>query len=105
MRELDLCETKENYPSHSKFSGDKNRAHHIWLADLRVFHWQWFVFDRRFCSGNTNNFVGKLFNGHLARIAQVDRLVEIAHGQFENSVDQIRHVTKRARLRAIAKNG
>src|SRR5207237_8847331 len=41
---------------------------------------------------------------HLPPISNVDRLMEIAHRELENSVDQIRHITKRSRLRAVAEN-
>src|SRR5438046_9959587 len=93
-----LLESHARLPAEDLF-----RTSDIWLANLRVVHWQWFVFDRRFCSGNTNNFVGELFNGHLARITQVDWLVDIPHGQLANSVGPIASVTKRTALRPIAR--
>src|SRR5206468_9316906 len=85
-------------------SEDFFRAGDVRLAHLRVVHRQRFVVDCGFRSCDSNNFVGKLFDGHLARVAQVDRLVKIARREFENSVDKIGYVTKRARLRAIAED-
>ena len=81
------------------------RAGDVGLANFRVVHRQWFVFDFRFCAGDAKDFLGKLFDRHLARVADVDRFVEIAHRELENSVDQVGDVTERARLRAVAENG
>src|SRR5215467_15549685 len=58
---------------------DLFRAGDIRLPYFRVVHWQRFVFDCGFRSSDSNDFVGKLFDSHFARITQVDRLVEIAH--------------------------
>src|SRR5581483_11916399 len=59
----------------------------------------------RSCTGNAQNFFGELFDRHLARVADVDRLVEIGLREFENAIDQIAHITERARLRAVPENG
>ena len=74
------------------------------MAHLRVVHWQWLVIDRGLGSRDANDFVRELFYRHLPWITQINRLVEIAHRESENSVDEIRHITERAGLRAVAKN-
>src|SRR5262245_1090180 len=63
------------------------RAGDVRLAHLRVVHRQWLVFDGRFRPSDPDDFLGELFDGHFAWIADVDRLVEIAHSKPENSID------------------
>src|SRR5215216_7308757 len=70
------------------------RARDIRLSHLGIIDWQWFVFDCRFRAGDANDFLGELFNRHLARVANVHRLMKTAHRQSENAIDQIGHVTK-----------
>ena len=55
------------------------RARDVGLAHLRVVHRQRLVFDPRFRAGDADDLLGELFDRHLARVADVDRLVEIAH--------------------------
>ena len=93
--ELDLRFPTENFP----------RPGDIGLAHFRIVHGKRFVFDLRFRSRDPNDLFRELFDRHLARVPDVHWLVEIAHGQPENSVDQVRHITERARLRAVAENG
>src|SRR5947209_6777667 len=63
------------------------RAGDVGLAHFRVVHREWLVFDLRFRPGDPDNFLGELFDRHLARVADVNRLVKIAHREPENSVD------------------
>ena len=63
------------------------RAADIWLAHFRVVHWQWLMFDCRSRPSYADDFIGELFDRHLARVADVDRLMKIAHREPENSVD------------------
>src|SRR5437870_5581165 len=69
-----LFETDSRFPAKNFFC-----ARDIWLAYFRIILGQGLKFNSRFCSGNANDLVGKLLDCHLARIAKVDRLVEIAH--------------------------
>src|SRR4026209_61325 len=70
------------------------RAGNVRLAHLWVVYRQRFVFDCRFRPRDSDDFLCKLFNGHLTRIAEVHRLMEIAHRESENAIDQIGDVTK-----------
>jgi hypothetical protein len=45
------------------------------------------VLDLRFRPGDPDDLFGELLDGHLPRVPDVHRLVEIAHGQPKNSVD------------------
>ena len=88
-----FVEFNSRFPTEDLF-----RAGDVRLAHLRIVHRQRLVFDCRFRSRNADDFLGELFDGHLAWIADVDRLVEIAHRKPENSIDQVRYVTERASL-------
>src|SRR4029077_20939125 len=84
-----LLEFNSGFPTEDFFcAGD------VRLAHLRVVHRQGVVFDCGFRPRDSDDFLCKLFNSHLARIAEVDWLVEIAHRKPENSIDQIGDVTK-----------
>ena len=80
------------------------RAPDVGLAHLRVVHRQRLVFDPRFRPGDADDLLGELFDRHLARVADVDRLVEIRLREPINPVDQIGDVTERAGLRAVAED-
>src|SRR5262245_1661323 len=84
-----LLELNSRFPTEDFF-----RASYVRLAHLRVVHGQGFVFDRGVRPRDSDDFLCKLFDGHLAWVADVDRFVEIAHRKPENSVDQIGRVTK-----------
>src|SRR6266480_7301066 len=82
-----LFETDSRLPAKNFFC-----ARDIWLAYFRIILRQGLKFNSRFCSGNATDLVGKLLDCHLARIAKVDRLVKIAHCQFENPIYQVGNV-------------
>src|SRR5216117_1305579 len=65
------------------------RAANVWLAHLWIVNWQRLVVDLGFRSCDPDDLLGKLFDRHLARVAEIDWLVEIAHREPEDSVDQI----------------
>jgi len=48
--------------------------------------------------GNPNNFLGELFDRHLARVPNINRLMKITHRELVNPVDQVGNEAKRSRL-------
>src|SRR5262249_49899318 len=52
--------------------------------------------------GQLADLPGELQDGHLAGVAQVDRLVEIGRQQLLDPVDQVVDVAEAPRLRAVA---
>ena len=76
----------------------------IGLSHFRVIHRQGFLLDRAVRARDAKDFFGELADRHLARVADVHRLVEVRHHEAENSLEKIRYETKTSRLRAIAKN-
>jgi len=75
------------------------------LADLGVIHGQRAVLDGGGTAGDADDVFGKFFDGHLGGVADVDGLMEVAHGQPVDAVDKIADVTEGAGLGTIAEDG
>ena len=53
-------------------------ASNVGLTHFRIVHRQRFVLDLRFRPGDPDDLFGELLDRHLARVPDIDRLVEIA---------------------------
>src|SRR5262249_3659957 len=73
-------------------------------AGLRIVHRQWAVFDLAAASGQPQDQLREFENGHLVRIADVDRLVELHVHQPPYSFDQVVDVLEASRLAAFAED-
>ena len=72
------------------------------LRSLRVVLRQGLIDDLAFAAGQGEDLLRELQDGNLARIAEVDRLMEIDFEQLRDPVHQVIHVAETARLRAVA---
>src|SRR5262249_55437334 len=56
-------------------------------------------------AGGSSNGFGELQNGELLGVAEVDWLAHVGKRQTDQSLDQVAHVAKRARLFTAAEDG
>src|ERR1700733_10171565 len=86
---------------------DRLRHRDVWLPLSRVIRRQRLKTNLGLCPGHFDDEFGKLPNGELLGIADVDRTGHIRRGLHHpnNRLDEVVNVTKRARLGAIPVNG
>src|SRR5262249_7763923 len=71
----------------------------------RIILRQRLILDRKLRIHSIANLLGKFENGHLARVAQIDRVSLVRRRQPYETVDEIAHVAKAARLRSVTIDG
>src|SRR5262249_39704238 len=73
-------------------------------AGFRIVHRQWAVFDLAAASGQPQDQLREFEDGHLVRIAYVDRLVELHVHQPPDAFDQVVDVLEASRLATFAED-
>src|SRR5262245_14651364 len=80
-------------------------ARDVGLAYLRIVLRQRPIVEDALAAGQGEDLLGEFEDGHLAGVAEVDRLVKVGVEQADDALDEIVHVAEGARLRAVAVDG